>query len=192
MIIQKIREKTLQFHDEFTGWAFKIMNGTVSEDEYKKALKIFYGFYKPLEEKILLVDGVDLDLAKRIKVELLIKDMKDLGVTEEEIGQITLCNDLPEIENQAKLLGCMYVIEGATLGGQLVGGKLDEFLRLNGNGSRFFYSYKENVRPFWKEFMDYINEYSAKTGIEDEIVESSFNTYMKFNKWLLQLKGITF
>ncbi|MEK7434243.1 MAG: biliverdin-producing heme oxygenase [Cyanobacteriota bacterium] len=194
MIIQKIREKTLQYHDEFTGWAFKIFNGTISIEEYKNALKVFYGFYKPVEEKMNVGNDKDftLDMLKRIKLNLLINDMKNLGITQEEIDKIECCTDLPEMNNQAQLLGCMYVIEGATLGGQLVGGKLEEFLKLDGKGSEFFFSYKENTRPFWKEFMDYINEYSEKTSIEDPIIDSSHEMYMKFNKWLAKLKGITF
>ena len=41
-------------------------------------------------------------------------------------------------------------------------------------------------------FMDYINDYSEKTAIEEPIIDSSHEMYMKFNKWLAKLKGITF
>ena len=40
--------------------------------------------------------------------------------------------------------------------------------------------------------MDYINDYSEKTAIEEPIIDSSHEMYMKFNKWLAKLKGITF
>lgn len=194
MIIQKIREKTLQYHDDFTGWAFKIMNASASTEEYKQVLRIFYGFYAAWEKKLDQVEfmsEVGLDMQKRKKLPLIINDMKNLGM-ENEIESLALCDYLPEMNNPAKLLGALYVIEGATLGGQLITKKIDEILGMNGKGAEFFNSYGDNVRPYWKEFMDAINGYSEKTGIEDPVIDSTHEMYMTFNKWLTQLKGVTY
>src|SRR5205809_1001335 len=123
MILTKIREKTLEYHDDFTSWANNIFNGTITLDGYKYVLKTFYGFYSTLEQKIGELenwDSADLNFEKRKKVQLLIKDMKALGITDQEINEITLCNDLPQLNNLPQVLGCLYVIEGATLGGQLI------------------------------------------------------------------------
>lgn len=192
MILAKIREKTLNFHDDFTSWAANILNGTISLEQYKFVLKTFYGFYYPLEEKIYSLEDVnnlELSLEKRRKTRLLVKDMKALGITEAEIDSISLCEKLPTLNSAAQALGCMYVVEGATLGGQFIAKKLHEIFDLNkDNGCAFFNSYNEELRPLWTEFCDVLNKYADYTQIEDPIVESSINTYHSFNDWLFQIK----
>lgn len=192
MILTKIREKTLGYHDDFTGWANKILSGTADKEHYKDVLKTFYGFYYPLEQKLeSLPDwkNYDFDITKRRKAPMLMEDMKTLGITDEEINEIKMCENLPTMGNLGQALGTMYVVEGATLGGQIVANKLNETLGYNaGNGASFFNSYRENLRPMWKEFSDFINNYSEENGISDPIVDASDETYHRFNEWLAKLR----
>jgi heme oxygenase len=192
MILAKIREKTIGFHDDFTSWANNIFNGTITKDQYKFVLKTFYGFYYPLEQKIEAPEEwekIDFNIEGRRKALLAVKDLKVLGVSDQEINEIETCNDLPEVNNLAQALGCMYVLEGATLGGQLTANKLKEIFDFTPeNGASFFSSYGENVRPMWKSFGDLINRYSDENKIEDPIVNASHETYFKLNDWLSKLK----
>ncbi len=192
MILNKIREKTFVYHDDFTGWANKILTSQADKEHYKDVLKTFYGFYLPLEQKFESLEdwkNQDFDMVKRRKTPLLIQDMKSMEMTDEEISQIEMCENLPTINNMPEALGCLYVVEGATLGGQIVSNKLKETLGLTANtGSAFFNSYKENVRPMWKEFSDFITKYSEENKIEEPIVEASDQTYHKFNEWLAKLR----
>ncbi len=195
MILTKIREKTMVYHDDFTGWANKILDGTANHDEYKNVLKRFYGFYQPLENKISSLEDWatnDFNLKNRDKSAFLLEDMKYLNISDQEIAALEVCeqSQLPDISNMAQALGCMYVLEGATLGGQIVSKKLNEIFGFEqGKGSSFFNSYGTNVRPMWKEFGDFINNYSEKNKDDDnEIVNSSDQTYHKFNNWLAVLR----
>jgi heme oxygenase len=192
MILTKIREKTMEYHDDFTSWANNILNGTISPDEYKYVLKTFYGFYYPLEQKITALpewQSMDFNIENRRKAPFLLKDMKSMGISDPEIARIEMCGDLPEINNLAQALGCMYVVEGATLGGQIVAKKLNEIFAFDQEkGAAFFNSYGPEVRPMWKSFGDLINNYSAEKQIEDPIVNAAHETYFKFNTWLSRLK----
>lgn len=192
MILNKIREKTFVYHDDFTGWANKILTGTADKEHYKDVLKTFYGFYYPFEQKLENVEewkNHDFDLKRRRKSQMLIEDMKKLGISDDEIKDIKMCEKLPKMDNLADALGCMYVVEGATLGGQIVANKINEVLGFDGdNGASFFSSYKENLRPMWKEFSDFINKYSDDTNITDPIVDASDETYHRFNDWLAKLR----
>ena len=192
MILTKIREKTFVYHDDFTGWANKILTSQADKEHYKDVLKTFYGFYLPLEKKLESLEDwkdQDFDLTKRRKTQMLLQDMKSMNMTDEEISQIEMCDKLPTIDNLPQALGCLYVVEGATLGGQIVSGKLKETLGLTADtGSSFFNSYRENLRPMWKEFSDFITRYSQETKIEEPIVEASDETYHKFNDWLAKLR----
>ncbi len=192
MILTKIREKTMGFHDGFTSWANNIFDGTITLEQYKNVLKTFYGFYQPFEQKIEAPEewkNIDFNIEGRRKAFLAIKDLKALGASDEEISNIEICNDLPEIKNVAQALGCMYVLEGATLGGQLTANKLKEIFNFTPEtGTAFFSSYVEEVRPMWKSFGDLINKYSEENKIEEPIVNASHETYFKLNDWLSRIK----
>lgn len=192
MILNKIREKTLGYHDDFTGWANKILTGTADKEHYVHVLKTFYGFYAPFEQKLESIQewkDYDFDLTKRRKAQMLVEDMKALGISEDEIKEIPMNSNLPQMNNLGQALGAMYVIEGATLGGQIIANKINEGLGYSvGNGASFFNSYRDNVRPMWKEFSDFINKYSDDTNITDPIVDASDETYHRFNEWLSVLR----
>lgn len=193
MVIDKIREATLKYHDDFTGWARNIFNGSISMEQYKTVLKTFYGFYKPFEEKLEKVEGINelgLDLENRRKINYLLEDMKSLGITETEINEIKMAkdDDLPPLNNLANALGSMYVIEGATLGGKMVGAQLKDIFSFNGNGTGFFLSYGEQVKPRWAKFIEIINKYAQETNTDGQIVDASHAAYFKFNDWLAGLR----
>jgi heme oxygenase len=192
MVLEKIREKTKEYHDQFTGWARDILSGTITLEEYKKVLKIMYGFHYPHEQRLLafdLWDGADqkLDLKTRIKTDLLIEDLKAIGATEEEIENIEICTDFPPAENLGQILGSMYVIEGATIGGQIMSKKLTELFDLKESGALFFNSYGDRIMPMFKVFCDVLNTTGAEKDIEETIVTSSVETYYAFNNWLSNL-----
>lgn len=192
MILNKIREKTFVYHDDFTGWANKILNDQADKEHYKEVLKTFYGFYEPLEKKLESLPewkDYDFDMTKRRKTQFLVEDMKSMGISDEEINAIELCNNLPTVNNMNQALGCIYVLEGATLGGQIVSRKLQESLGIQvDTGSAFFNSYRQNLRPMWKEFSDFITKYSEEHDSDAEIVNASDETYHRFNEWLSKLR----
>ena len=73
---------------------------------------------------------------------LLKRDLEKLSGEDFEINLLEICRDLPLVETFAQTLGCPYVLEGATLGGQVVGRHLRENLNLSPeNGAAFFNSY---------------------------------------------------
>ncbi|MBI1858938.1 MAG: biliverdin-producing heme oxygenase, partial [Candidatus Melainabacteria bacterium] len=99
-----------------------IFNGLLGKapplDRYRVLLEKFWGFYKPMEEKFgarseWQASGFNFN--ERRKAHLIEKDLAFLSVTAQDIPS---CDDLPEIESFEQALGCMYVLEGATLGAQ--------------------------------------------------------------------------
>ncbi len=60
---------------------------------------------------------------------------------------------LPEMHSTSSLLGAMYVMEGSTLGGQIIGRHVDRVLGLaGGKGSAYFHGHGELTGAMWKEF----------------------------------------
>jgi heme oxygenase len=64
------------------------------------------------------------------------------------------------VEDQADLVGALYVIEGATLGGQVISPQIQAG-RLGvtpEHGGRFFHGYGEQTTPRWNEFLSFAEQ----------------------------------
>ena len=62
----------------------------------------------------------------------------------------------PDIKNQGDLVGMLYVIEGSTLGGQLISKHLTKNLGITPEtGGRFFGGYGENTSVLWLDFLNF-------------------------------------
>ena len=74
------------------------------------------------------------------------------------IGLVTLRNAVHcplSLAATMMCLGAMYVIEGSTLGGQLIGRHVERVLGLTaGQGNAYFRGHNERTGQLWKEFCD--------------------------------------
>src|SRR5690349_18827043 len=98
------------------------MEPDLSIDRYQQVLRIFYGFYAPLEASLLRVTaaGPPLGFPLRARCELIESDLYALGVDRRELAELPRCIDLPRLSSREDLAGCLYVLEGACLGGQVI------------------------------------------------------------------------
>ena len=144
-----------------------------SRAKYRKLLERYYGFYLPFEAYLAAperaVDWVTLgiDFAARRKTQLLADDLRMLGLgTPERLG-LPLCpqNTLPRPRSASELIGCTYVLEGATLGGKVIGRYVEQALGLTvgAPGAYFFYGYGTETGTMWKQF-----RYAAEAFAERE------------------------
>ena len=56
----------------------------------------------------------------RARSELIESDLLALGLSRREIAELPRCTDLPRLSCPEDLAGCLYVLEGACLGGQVI------------------------------------------------------------------------
>lgn len=160
-----------------------IMNPSRSLADYAALLCDFQAFYAPLEAQIFgHADwaALDLDIAARRKGALLERDLNSLGmVASEPYPDSFLRSSFPAS------LGAMYVTEGATLGGQVIGRHLQATLGLTpANGSAFFCSYGERVGPMWLEFRDFLSAQATDAAIVQTVVDGAVETFERFGDWL--------
>ena len=87
---------------------------------------------------------------------------------------------LPEISGHAAALGAMYVIEGSTLGGQIICNMLKKQLKIE-DGLSFFSGYGEQTIPMWKRFQAVLDLPGSQQG--DKIIEAANDTFGKFEVW---------
>ena len=164
--------------------------GTISIQTYTALLQRLFGFYKPLEERIAVLPGwhnLPVDLGRRQKTPLLARDLLWLKVTQPQLSRLPQCKRLPQVNGITEALGCLYVIEGATLGGQIIGRHLKKNLALDEDrGCAFFRSYGDDVGPMWKSFRETLSSHCSKHGSteEEQLVTSACETFVSLDYWL--------
>ena len=157
---------------------------TLDLERYTRLLSAYYGFYHELENRLLhspwRVDGFDLQ--QRLKTPALCKDLQALGVS---VQPLALCETLPAIHSQAAMLGVLYVLEGATLGGNILRKQMSERLGLEAhNGCAFLYVYGEATGRQWKAFMDFLGSVPLDAQARGETVQAARSTFSCFEHWL--------
>jgi heme oxygenase len=189
MILAKLKEATREQHENLEG-TVNVMDQTFSLDSYKTLLCKFYRFYSAIEPEIDKLDlkatGYDLD--ERRKLPKLEKDLKSLGVLE-SARELPRWGGIPALENNAQAFGSLYVMEGATLGGQIINRHLKEHLGISPeNGGAFFNGYGERTGPMWKEFVRIATEFAGSGESDDVIVASARETFDSFRDCFTETK----
>lgn len=157
---------------------------------YRQLLGAFHGFYRPLEEQLAAPASAipDLEWGRRIKLPWLALDLQALGTTDAAIESLPTCDRLPELETPPLALGCLYVLEGSTLGGQVVQRLLSERLGAPVAGAvSFFRSYGRDVGVRWRSFLGCLEGLrDADSAAEAE--QGALSTFHALETWLEQRK----
>lgn len=183
MILAKLKDATREQHEALEN-VVDLMNRTFSVDDYKQLIAKFYRFYSAIEPTLPSEELKDagFDVEARRKTPLLKRDLEQLG-TPEFMEQNTPFTSIPVLDTVAKAFGGIYVMEGATLGGQVIMRQLREHLGITPeNGGAFFNSYGANVGPMWKEFGATITAFADGVDEDETIVNSAKETFDSFRR----------
>jgi heme oxygenase len=180
MVSTELRERTRQHHQRLEA-VVEVMNPGLTRSHYLQLLKSFYGFYQPAELALHARPewaALEPEFGRRRKVPLLHRDFKALGLSDPEIAQLPLCAVIAPIESFEDALGCAYVLEGATLGGQLISRHLNSLFAMDeGTGCAFFLSYAGEVLPMWRSFIKTLNEHPCSEQQQERIILSACTTF---------------
>lgn len=164
-------EKTLPlFRPEFT------------PSEYKKLLNRFLSFYTGYEKAMQQWRNLPLsNMDQRLERSLFLK--KDLQAFDEILNSKALDNF--KIENLPQALGAMYVVEGSSLGGQVIYKHLKEKLGLQDHVLNFYRGYGVDTGKNWIEFKNYLNSFSNESeNFKQDCIQSAKNTFQQFGRSL--------
>jgi heme oxygenase len=156
---------------------------------YTNALVRMATWYRPMEASVERISvplaAVGLSVSERRKMPLLDADLVALGVGA-RVGETAL---VPLLETLPRALGCLYVLEGATLGGQIVVRQLAAPLGLTAScGASFFASYGPRVGAMWRGFGEVVEEVvvggEGESGKCDAVVEAAQEVFDSLSVWL--------
>jgi heme oxygenase len=182
-ILQRLKSETLPWHQQLEQ-RVDVMRRLQTAEDYRELLSAFFGFCAPLEEQLAGIDWqpLGIDWQERRKIHLLESDLQRLGVNPVKIRR---CDQLPALGAAELALGCLYVLEGATLGGQYIEKQLAHQLGITPEtGGAFFHSYGERRGEMWNAFREVLVRFATTTDREDRIVHAAKETFQKFEEWL--------
>jgi heme oxygenase len=194
MILKRLKLATGVSHAALEN-QLPLMNMELSREEYRQFVSRFLGFYAPLEVHLLAAPHWQLlgfDYCARQKTPRLTQDLLALGSSAEALATTPLCADLPALTTPEQLLGCLYVIEGATLGGRVITRHLQNQLGLSPeSGGAFFAGYGAQTGTHWKAFCtmlsknaDGVANQAANEGRHAAIVAGANCTFKALTYWL--------
>ena len=140
---------TRAYHDDLEA-KLDLLNSELSLARYVATLSRTYGFYRALENNLGTCEASSAWITSRFKSELRLIDLNYFKV---DTDKLKLCGFAPDPATFAEVLGCLYVTEGATLGGQII--KRHVIRRLGAEavqGCSFYSGYDEMTGPLWREF----------------------------------------
>jgi len=190
VILNLLKERTRALHDEIER-VLDLDARLESVDAYASLLARFYGYYVPLEMQLAVVSGYDsigFDFLSRWKVPLLLRDLRGLGRSPDQIDNLPRCERLPETSTLAQALGCLYVIEGSTLGGQVIRRKVEKRLGFAlEDGCAFFAGYQDETAVRWRDFCVSCTVYGEMfPGACEEILGAASRSFVYLKNWIAQ------
>jgi heme oxygenase len=183
---QQLKRETADLHRRLET-DLGLLESELSLDRYRGVLEFFLGFYVPIEAGLARVasEGPPLGLPLRARAALIESDLSSLGLSNREIADLPRCADLPRLSCVEELAGCLYVLEGACLGGQASAPALRERLGVDkGSGASFFIGDADGTPARWSLFLAWL-EGLVRAGSESAaIIASARATFLAFAQWV--------
>jgi heme oxygenase len=124
---------------------------------YQRALVALYAITSPVETAVGDYRGSRdpfLSYGGERRMPALVADLRCFGLTPPDAAWAG-----PSIETDGELIGCLYVLEGATRGGTVIFRRMHRVLGITEErGGRFFYGYGDQGEQLWREFWRFADE----------------------------------
>jgi heme oxygenase len=187
-IVKRIRDETAEWHSRIETLV-PVFDAGFTISDYRRLLERFYGFYRTFEPTVGRIAGLPRilpDWMERQKSPWLEADLLYLGSRPADLPGLPVCSRLPRLNDLSSAMGALYVIEGSTLGGQIICRHLAESLGvLPEKGAAFFAGHGNATGTKWKTFTRALAGMTTAHN-EDVIVQSAKDTFEALWLWLFE------
>lgn len=191
-ILARLRAETREAHKDLER-VLDLTGSALTHDRYRRRLEQYVGFYGPLEAALRIrctVPG-DRDGTASSSLEALVPRLHKTALLQQDLQQhqvstkdLPLCRDLPSLETPAEVLGCFYVLEGATLGGRMIAQHISTTLGITSTtGGSFFEGYAGETGTMWHAMRHILVTCAVDVETEDVIVENAIATFTCLRQW---------
>jgi heme oxygenase len=169
-----------------------LLDPSLDMNGYRRVLETFYGFYVPVEIDVTRLAAAEppLGFSLRARAGLIERDLLALGRSPTELAALPLCSDRPELSCSEDLAGCLYVLEGACLGGRILSPLLHRRLGVaKESGAAFFAGDEERTLPRWTVVVAWLDGLPRTGASTEKIVSAAKSTFDAFARWAAVARG---
>jgi heme oxygenase (biliverdin-IX-beta and delta-forming) len=178
MFSDELKSSTMHVHTGLEKKLVARIRKVQSVNDYVDLLRLMYGYYKPLQEKIQ--PAVSINIHVRY-ADSILNDIRDLGSTD---NHIPVCNLIPALNTPGSILGALYVTEGSMLGGRIITKMISKQLNISSEkGFSFFNAYGDDTQVMWEKFKNLLNHPRPEKE-QTEMVNAAIDTFSTFNDWI--------
>ncbi len=182
-LLHALKDSTSQYHQQIeqVDLLKKVVSKEITLIEYKKLLSQFYGFINPCEK--IIQHRFHYAIEGREKSSLLNNDLSELNC--DTSSDFLYCKNTPNLNTLPEVFGYLYVIEGSTLGGQIMSKLLKQNLQLLPIiPTRYFTAYGKHTRKYWDSFLKTLNDHDFNHDQKENVVTSAIHTFSSLLNWL--------
>jgi heme oxygenase len=183
---ERLKRETADLHRRLES-GLGLLDPNLSLDRYRRILELFFGFQAPIETGMarLASAGLAHGFPLQARVGLIESDLWWIGLSRREVAGLPRCVDLPQLSSREELAGCLYVLEGACLGGQFIAPVLRERLGVARScGASFFIGDAERTPARWGLFLAWLEGLVRAGAVTEEIITAARATFLAFARWV--------
>jgi heme oxygenase len=159
-----------------------------SLQDYSHTLKAFLGFFEPIEQLLNVAadwPSIGIDFSHRRRAHFLRDDLRILSLSDSDIECLPRCTSLPTVHSLESALGCLYVLQGSTLGGQVIGRELARRFSIDeSTGASFFLSHGKRIGEMWKEFCAVVRKQVDSPDRQQLSAKAAKETFSCLENWM--------
>lgn len=155
----------------------QLLSTDLKLSDYKQILKIFFEWQITMHSRVNSLSSDNISFLNEPMIERLKIDLNNLNIP------IVIQNKFKSANySTAYQLGVLYVLQGATLGGQIIAPKVEKTLARN-DITAYLRGPKENTYKFWEETSKFINT----TLVDDESKHEALTGAKESFDYMLEL-----
>ncbi len=185
----KLRQLTFKAHEamhhqrDFAA----ILSGRLTMTDYARLINCLSSFHETFEE-MLRQSSVhlvpEINFTRREMAHLLEADLSALDMNLPRYNPSQLQRHMPDVQSREGVLGSLYVVEGAALGGKIVAEKLRYLFKNDDRAGRQFFRGRPQPDALpWSTFCEVL-QLHAVTADFDKVKEAALQTFGALFFWL--------
>ena len=184
-VLTALRAATAPLHDDLEA-RLNLLDPDLDVAGYAYVLSIFAAYYAPIEAQLYVLPGLDdwvPALERRRKLPLIERDLRHLR-PQRRASRAIPPNLVPRLDEPLASLGCLYVLEGATLGGRVIARHLDACLGIDAhNGGAFHTAYGREAGRMWRSMQEALRSADSGPSARSVIIGAAYATFAGLASW---------
>ena len=183
-VLDRLREETRAAHDAIER-VFDWEGRLATREGYRALLGRLHGFHAVWEPAAAALLNDPALFEPRRKAHLLARDLVHLRLAPEAVARLPRPGGDAAPRTREEALGGLYVLEGSTLGGQVIARHLLRALAVGpATGGAYYAAYGEAVGPMWRAVRARLLAEAADAATADAVVAAAGRTFESMRAWL--------